>query len=91
MPLTAGRSLAVDRRYIPLGVPVWLDTTAPAPAGTVPLRRLMIAQDTGGAIKGVVRGDVFWGAGGRAEAIAGRMNSPGRYAVLIPRALIPTS
>jgi membrane-bound lytic murein transglycosylase A len=57
----------------------------------VPLRRLMIAQDTGGAIKGVVRGDVFWGAGERAEAVAGRMKSPGRYAVLLPRALIPTS
>ena len=51
----------------------------------------MVAQDTGGAIKGVVRGDVFWGAGERAEAIAGRMNSPGRYAVLLPRSLIPTS
>ena len=48
----------------------------------------MVAQDTGGAIKGVVRGDVFWGAGERAEAIAGRMKSPGRYAVLLPRALV---
>jgi membrane-bound lytic murein transglycosylase A len=91
VPLTAGRSLAVDRRYIPLGVPLWLETTAPGPAGALPLRRLMIAQDTGGAIKGVVRGDVFWGAGEPAEAVAGRMRSPGRYAVLLPRALIPTS
>ncbi|HSA80446.1 MAG TPA: murein transglycosylase A [Geminicoccaceae bacterium] len=91
VPLIAGRSLAVDRRYVPLGVPVWLDTTAPGPAGATPLRRLMIAQDTGGAIKGVVRGDVFWGAGEPAEAVAGRMRSPGRYAVLLPRALIPTS
>jgi membrane-bound lytic murein transglycosylase A len=91
VPLTAGRSLAVDRRYIPLGVPLWLETTAPGPEGALPLRRLMIAQDTGGAIKGVVRGDVFWGAGERAEAVAGRMKSPGRYAVLLPRALVPTS
>jgi membrane-bound lytic murein transglycosylase A len=89
--LTAGRSLAVDRRYIPFGVPIWLDTTAPWPEGTDTLRRLMVAQDTGGAIKGVVRGDVFWGAGARAEAIAGHMKSRGRYAVLLPKALIPVS
>jgi membrane-bound lytic murein transglycosylase A len=91
VPLTAGRSLAVDLRYMPLGVPVWLDTTAPWPEGEGPLRRLMVTQDTGGAIKGVVRGDVFWGAGARAEAIAGRMKNPGRYAVLVPKALIPVS
>jgi membrane-bound lytic murein transglycosylase A len=91
VPLTAGRSLAVDPRYIPFGVPVWLDTTAPFPEGAGPLRRLMVAQDAGGAIKGVVRGDVFWGAGARAEAIAGHMRSRGRYAVLLPRALIPVS
>ena len=89
--LTAGRSLAVDPRYIPFGVPVWLDTTAPWPEGDGPLRRLMVAQDTGGAIKGVVRGDVFWGAGERAAAIAGRMKSRGRYAVLVPKTLIPVS
>jgi membrane-bound lytic murein transglycosylase A len=89
--LTAGRSLAVDPRYIPFGVPVWLDTTAPWPEGEAPLRRLMVAQDTGGAIKGVVRGDVFWGAGARAEAIAGHMKSRGRYAILLPKALIPVS
>jgi membrane-bound lytic murein transglycosylase A len=89
--LTAGRSLAVDLRYVPLGVPVWLDTTAPWPEGEGPLRRLMVAQDTGGAIKGVVRGDVFWGAGARAEAIAGHMKSRGRYALLLPKTLIPIS
>jgi membrane-bound lytic murein transglycosylase A len=91
VPLTAGRSLAVDRRFLPLGVPLWLDTTAPSPQGAAPLRRLMVAQDTGGAIKGVVRGDVYWGSGARAEAIAGPMKSTGRYAVLLPRALAPTS
>ena len=63
VPLTAGRSLAVDRRFIALGAPVWLDTTAPWPEGEGPLRRLMVAQDTGGAIQGPVRGDVFWGTG----------------------------
>jgi membrane-bound lytic murein transglycosylase A len=91
VPLTAGRSLAVDRRYIPLGAPVWLDTTAPWPEGEGPLRRLLVAQDTGGAIRGAVRGDVFWGTGERAEAIAGRMRSQGRYVVLLPKAAIPTS
>jgi membrane-bound lytic murein transglycosylase A len=90
VPLTAGRSLAVDLRFIPLGTPVWLDSTAPFPDGEAPLRQLMIAQDTGGAIKGVVRGDVFWGAGPLAEAVAGRMKSTGRYAVLLPRSMIPT-
>ena len=90
VPLTAGRSLAVDRRYLPLGAPVWLDTTAPSPDGAAPLRRLMVAQDTGGAIRGVVRGDVYWGAGEHAEAVAGPMKSPGRYAILLPRALVPT-
>ncbi len=94
VPLTAGRSLAVDRRYLPLGAPVWLETSAPRPdrpEAEVPLRRLMIAQDTGGAIKGVVRGDVFWGAGAPAEAIAGRMQSQGRLALFLPKALVPTS
>jgi membrane-bound lytic murein transglycosylase A len=91
VPLTAGRSLAVDRRYIPLGVPVWLETTVPWPEGPGPLRRLMVAQDTGGAIKGVVRGDVFFGSGARAEAIAGHMRSRGRYALLLPKALVPMS
>ena len=89
--LTAGRSLAVDPRYVPLGVPVWLETTVPWPEGAAPLHRLMVAQDTGGAIKGVVRGDVFFGAGARAEAAAGHMKSPGRYALLLPKALIPVS
>ncbi len=91
VPLTAGRSLAVDPRHIPLGAPLWLDTTAPWPGGEQPLRRLMVAQDTGGAIKGVIRGDVFWGAGERAEAVAGHMKSKGRFFVLVPRAALRTS
>lgn len=85
VPLTPGRSLAVDRRYIPLGVPMWLDTTWPSQPDR-PLRRLMVAQDAGGAIKGVVRGDFFWGFGDEALAEAGRMKSPGRYYLLIPAA-----
>jgi len=119
--LTPGRSLAVDRRFLPLGAPVWLDASAPAvavaPGGEgpavgdvganvrggssrsegdasaalgptdVPLRRLMVAQDTGGAIRGPVRGDVFWGAGDAAEEIAGRMRHQGRLFLLLPNEL----
>ena len=84
VPLTAGHSLAVDRRYIPLGAPLWLDTTDPLVPGA-PLRRLVIAQDTGGAIKGVVRGDFFWGAGDWARNSAGKMKQPGRFYILLPR------
>ena len=91
--LTPGRSLAVDRRFVPLSVPVWLDTQAPLPdgSGAAPLRRLAIAQDTGGAIRGPIRGDVFWGAGEDAAAIAGRMNSRGRYYLLLPKTLTPAA
>lgn len=84
--LTAGRSLAVDRRYIPLGAPVWLDIDYPDEAGN-PLQRLVVAQDTGGAIKGVVRGDVFWGHGPTAAEKAGPMAASGRYFVLLPKNL----
>ena len=91
VPLLAGRSLAVDRRYIPYGAPVWLETDAPFPDGDRPFRRLMVAQDTGGAIKGGVRGDVFWGSGDLAEFVAGHMNSRGSYYVLLPKAAVPAS
>ena len=84
VPLTPGRSLAVDRRYLPLGVPLWLDTVEPGDTSR-PLRRLVVAQDAGGAIKGVVRGDLFWGFGAPALAQAGRMRSPGRYFLLLPK------
>ena len=66
--LTPLRSLAVDRRFIPLGAPLWVDTKTPAGSSwrdTKPLRRLFIAQDTGGAIRGPVRADIFWGRGRR--------------------------
>jgi len=81
--LTAGRSLAVDRDFIPLGVPLYLD------AGD-DLRRLVIAQDTGGAIRGPVRGDLFWGAGAEAELRAGTMKARGRYFLLLPKTVTPT-
>lgn len=87
VPLSAGRSLAVDRKFLALGLPLWLDTTVPEPAGNAPLRRLMMAQDTGGAIRGPVRGDVFWGNGPDAERRAGAMKQPGRYWILVPNAV----
>jgi membrane-bound lytic murein transglycosylase A len=83
VPLTPGRSLAVDRRYIPLGAPVFVETTWPN--SDRPLQRLMVAQDTGGAIKGKVRGDFFWGMGDQAGALAGRMKQAVRFWVLLPR------
>ena len=91
VPVTPGRSLAVDRKHWPMGVPLWLATEAPAAqegSPDRPLRRLVIAQDTGGAIRGPIRGDVFWGAGDDAAAIAGRMKHPGDLWVLLPRELV---
>jgi membrane-bound lytic murein transglycosylase A len=86
VPLTPERSLAVDNRYIPFGAPIWLQTEVPdAKSRSLRLQRLMIAQDTGGAIKGVVRGDVYWGAGEKAAFVAGHMNSVGEYWMLLPR------
>ena len=72
-----------------MGIPVWLDGLAPHPEGgeDQTLQRLLVAQDTGGAIKGPVRGDVFWGHGTDAEEVAGRMKHEGRLWVLLPRAL----
>lgn len=83
--LTPGRSLAVDRAFLPLGVPIWLDTTDPLDRKQR-LRHLLIAQDTGSAIKGAVRGDVFWGFGKEAARRAGLMKEQGSYYVLLPRA-----
>lgn len=84
--LTPGRSLAVDPRFIPLGAPIWLDTTDP---DGVPIQRLMVAQDVGAAITGPVRGDIFWGHGEEAFLKAGRMKSAGRYYIFIPKLLNP--
>ena len=86
VPLTPERSMAVDPKFVPLGVPLFLDTVDPSGK---PLRRLMMAQDTGAAIKGAVRGDFFWGSGEAAFDKAGRMKSPGRYWLLLPRSRSP--
>jgi membrane-bound lytic murein transglycosylase A len=86
--LTPFISLAVDKEMIPLGAPLWLDTSLPQKGGKEkPFRALMVAQDAGTAILGAVRGDVFFGAGSKAEWLAGQMKQPGRYFLLLPRAL----
>ncbi|MFI4918820.1 MAG: murein transglycosylase A [Legionellales bacterium] len=86
--LTPGYSLAIDRQWIPMGAPLWLNTTRPDsknPDMNKPMQRLMIAQDTGGAIRGKVRGDVFFGGGDKATLIAGHMKNEGHYWLLLPR------
>lgn len=88
--LTAGRSLAIDRTLLPMGAPLWVETRDPLDP-TQPFRRLMIAQDTGSAIKGAVRGDIFFGHGRLASRRAGLMKQPGRYFILLPRSKTPTS
>ena len=85
--LTAGRSLAVDRRYLPLGAPMLLDVAYPSQAGPE-LRRLVIAQDTGGAIKGANRFDTFWGTGPDAREIAGGMSGLGEALLLLPKGTV---
>lgn len=77
--ITQMRSIAVDPRFTPLGVPVWLEKD-----GADPMRRLMIAQDTGSAIKGAQRADIFFGTGDAAGRAAGRLKDPGRMIVLLP-------
>jgi membrane-bound lytic murein transglycosylase A len=84
--LTPERSIAVDRAFIPLGVPIWVEADERF-ANADPVRRLVVAQDTGGAIRGPVRGDFFWGSGGPAGLRAGVMNARGRYYLLLPRAV----
>ena len=86
VPLTADRSIAVDRAFLPLGVPLFV--AADDPAGKLPpVRRLMIAQDTGSAIRGAVRGDMFLGHGETAADAAGRTRMRGRYWILLPATL----
>ncbi|HET9734503.1 MAG TPA: MltA domain-containing protein [Burkholderiales bacterium] len=83
VPLEGGYSIAVDPQHVPLGAPVYLATTYPlSPA---PLERLVVAQDTGGAIRGAVRADFFWGTGPEAGVLAGRMRQQGRLWLLWPR------
>jgi membrane-bound lytic murein transglycosylase A len=83
VPLTAGRSLAVDRAVIPLGMPVYITTTDPLTHA--PLDRLTIAQDTGGGIHGAAAADLYFGSGNDAEATAGRMQQAGDLYLLLPR------
>jgi membrane-bound lytic murein transglycosylase A len=82
VPLVPGRSVAIDRSYIALGTPLWLDSTAPL--STTPLRRLVLAQDSGSAIQGAVRADLFWGWGDEAALLAGRTKQPLRLWALWP-------
>jgi membrane-bound lytic murein transglycosylase A len=87
VPLTAQRSMAVDPRFTPYGTPIWIDTQRPVagkPGQVEPYRRLVIAQDSGAAIKGPARGDVFFGGGANAADWAGRMVGTGQAIVLIP-------
>jgi membrane-bound lytic murein transglycosylase A len=83
VPLTPQRSIAVDIQFVPLGVPVFLSTTQPNK--NIPLQRLMMAQDTGGAIKNAVRADYFWGFGAEAGEKAGQMKQRGMMWVLLPK------
>jgi len=90
--LVAGRSVAVDPRWLPLGAPLYLSTNQPgtsALAQPLPLQRLVLAQDTGGAIRGAVRADLFWGLGPEAGAQAGLMREQGRLWLLWPRGMAP--
>lgn len=89
VPLTNGYSLAVDKRYIPLGAPVLLATTWPN--SSTPLNRLMNAQDTGSAIKGGARADFFWGYGNDAGQLAGSMKQAGRLWILLPKGMRPNT
>jgi len=84
--LTPERSLAVDRTFIALGTPIWVEADERF-ATAAGVHRLLISQDTGGAIKGPVRGDVFWGTGNAAGIRAGVMNASGRYYLLLPRSI----
>jgi membrane-bound lytic murein transglycosylase A len=87
--LTPLRSIAVDREIWPFGLPLWIETELPFPlsSGSKKLHRLMITQDTGSAIKGAVRADVFFGFGDDAAAQAGHMKSPGRMIALLPHSV----
>ncbi len=84
--LVAQRNLAIDKRYIPLGLPVYIQTTHPQT--DEPLNHLMVAADVGGAIKGEIRADFYWGTGETAGEIAGQMKEQGKLIVLLPKGYI---
>jgi len=81
--LSERRSIAIDTQFLPLGAPVFINTTQPN--SDQPIKRLMMAQDTGGAIRGAVRADFFWGFGAQAGEMAGRMKQRGMLWVLWPK------
>ncbi|HHF7365654.1 TPA: MltA domain-containing protein [Legionella bozemanae] len=90
MALTPGYSLAVDKKWIPLGAPLWLDTKRPDKnqANEKQFQRLMIAQDTGGAIRGFMRGDIYWGSGKLATFLGEHMKNEGHYWLLLPKHIL---
>lgn len=91
MALTPGYSLAVDKKWIPLGAPLWLDTKRPDKkdqANEKQFQRLMIAQDTGGAIRGFMRGDIYWGSGKLATFLGEHMKNEGHYWLLLPKNIL---
>ena len=86
--LTARRSMAVDRAFIAMSTPIWVEASAPVPGQkgvTEPWHHLLIAQDTGAGILGAVRGDIYWGDDAEAAELGGRMGGPGKYWLLLPR------
>ena len=90
MTLTPGYSLAIDKKWIPMGAPLWLTTTVPNQKNDneSQFQRLMIAQDTGGAINGLMRGDIYWGSGEKATYLGEHMKNEGRYWLLLPKEAI---
>jgi membrane-bound lytic murein transglycosylase A len=93
IPLTAGRSIAVDSQLHVYGMPFWIEADLPLDSAreTSPFRRLMVAQDTGSAIVGPARADLYFGAGEEAGRRAGRIRHPGRFVMLVPSALDPVA
>ncbi len=93
IPLSAGRSIAVDKALHVYGTPFFIEADLPlaSPRSQTPFRRTMIAQDTGSAIVGPARADLYFGAGDEAGQVAGRIRQPGRFAILLPRELDPSA
>lgn len=87
MGLTPGYSLAIDKKWVPLGAPLWLSTSIPEAQhdSDKKFQRLMIAQDTGGAIKGLMRGDIYWGSGKKATYLGEHMKNEGHYWLFLPK------
>ena len=81
VPLIPERSMAIDNEILPYGFPIWLDTKHRLNGD---YQKLLVTQDSGSAIKGVVRGDIFFGRGAKAEKMAANMNSSGRYYIFLP-------